>query len=84
VQLHVSAIDLKTVQLGLSPVDPDIQAGQVHVPDAPAPAADEVVVIVGVHLELDGGAGHLERPDEALPYQFLEVPVDRRVRRWAT
>jgi hypothetical protein len=48
VQLHVSAIDPKTVQLGPPPVDLDIQAGQVHVPDVPAPAADEVVVIVSL------------------------------------
>jgi hypothetical protein len=43
VQLHVSAIDLKTVQPGPPPVDPDIQAGQVHIPDMSAPAADEVL-----------------------------------------
>jgi hypothetical protein len=43
-QLHVPAIDLKTVQLGPPPVDPDTHAGQVHVPDVSAPVADEVVV----------------------------------------
>jgi hypothetical protein len=79
-QLHVRAIDREAAQLGPSPVDPDIQAGEVHVPDVPAPAADEVVVIVGVHVELDRGAGHLERPDQALPHEFLEVPVHRRMR----
>ena len=40
-----------------------------------APVADEVVVVVGVQFELDGGASHLERLDQPLAHQFLEVPV---------
>lgn len=80
VQLHLPPIDLEPLDGGATAVDPDVHAGEVDVPDPAAPSTDEMVVLVGIHLELRGRAGPVERADQAFPDQLLQVPVDRRVR----
>lgn len=78
-QLHVATIDPESVQRRSMFVQRHGELIEVDVPHLPAAPADEVMVVVGIDFELDGGAAALERSDQAGAHQFLHVAIHGRM-----
>jgi len=79
VQLHLPPVDLEPVDGRPATVDPEVHAREVDVPDPAALPANEVMVLVGVDLELGSRTGPVERADQAFLDQLLEVPIHGRM-----
>jgi hypothetical protein len=82
VQLHVATVDAETGERGAL-VEVHVELIEVDIPDLATPGTDEVMVIVGIDLELHCRAGPFERTNQPGTNQFVDVPVDRGMRdRW--
>ncbi len=78
-QLHVATIDPKSLQRRSS-VQPHRDLIEVDVPHLLAALANEMMVMIRIDFELNGGAAALERADQTGAHQFLHVAIHRRVR----
>ena len=64
VQLHVATIDPKAVQRRSLSVQCHGNLIEVDVPHLPAAPAHEMMVVIRIDFELDGGAAALQRADQ--------------------
>lgn len=76
VEVDFESIDGGIAQLGLSLVDPVLGMAEVDIEDASAPAADEMVVVVGGGIILSRTSGSLQGGNQSGFDQFLEIPMD--------
>src|SRR5262249_11478480 len=78
VQLHVPPVDAEAVQGGPLSVHRHGHLIEVNVPHLAALSAQEVVVVIGVDLELDRRSATLQRADQTGTHELLHVAVDGR------
>ena len=79
VQLHVATIDPKAVQRRSLSVQCHGDLIEVDVPHLPAAPAHEMMVVIRIDFELDGGAAAFQRADQTGAHQFLHVAIHGRM-----
>ena len=78
-ELHVATIDPKSVQRRSLSVQRDGDLIEVDIPHLPAAPAHEMMVVIRIDFELDGGAAALQRADQTGAHQFLHVAIHGRM-----
>jgi len=78
-ELHVATIDSKPVQRRSASVQRDGDLMEVDVPHLSAAPAHEMMVVIRIDFELNGGAAALQRADQPGAHQLLHVAIHGRM-----
>ena len=79
VQLHVATIDPKSVQRRSLFVQRHGHLIEVDVPHMAAAPAEEMMMMIRIDFELNGGTAALQRPDQTRVHECLHVAIDGRM-----
>jgi len=79
-QLHLTGLDLRTFEGRAPQVQAVLERREIDIDEPAAPAADEMMMVLGIRIVTDGATGPREHGDYAGLDEGLDVPIHGRWR----